>query len=185
MMFQKLESASIKLPSPQCCVIGVIALPIDTDHFFKLNWIIFPWLSSCFGWRWYKIKPENHRTVFFLIDRGKILYNFNYCSSRYFVSHASNAPLPFKSTLSRFPVLDIVRIRTRWARCQRVTLKFTYKWKVPTWTLVPTQKTRFSSNLIFEFTMRSSSCKFSFASEFQRKRWRRAHLVLIRTVSRG
>ena len=105
MMSQKLESVSIKLPSPQCCVIGMIALPIDTDHFFKLNSMLYMWLSSCFVWRWYKIKPENHHTsIDFFIDRGKIWYNFNYCSTRYFVSHASNAPLPFKSTLIRFPV---------------------------------------------------------------------------------
>ena len=32
---QKLESVSMNLPSPQCYVIDVIALPIDTDHFLK------------------------------------------------------------------------------------------------------------------------------------------------------
>ena len=120
-MSQKLESVFIKLPSTQWRVIGMIALPIDTDHFFKLNSMLYMWLSSCFVWRWYKIKPENHHTsIDFFIDRGKIWYNFNYCSTRYFVSHASNAPLPCKSTLSRFPALDTVRIRTRWAQRQRL-----------------------------------------------------------------
>ena len=98
MMFQKLESASVKLPSPQCCVISVTASPIDTHHFFKLHWMLYTWLKSCFVWRWYKIKPEIIKFIFFN-DRDKIWYNFNYCSTRYFVSHASNAPLPFKSNL--------------------------------------------------------------------------------------
>jgi len=118
-MSQKLESVFIKLPSPQWCVMDVIALPIDTDHFFKLNSMLYTWVSFCFVWRWYKIKPENHHTDF-LIDRGKIWYNFNYCSTRYFVSHASNAPFPFKSTLSRSPALDTGRIRTIWAWRERL-----------------------------------------------------------------
>ena len=126
-MSQKLESVFIKLPSPQWRVIGMIALRIDTDHFFKLNSMLYMWLSSCFVWRWYKIKPENHHTsIDFFIDRGKIWYDFNYCSTRYFVSYVSIAPLPFKSALSRFPALNTVRIRTRWARRERL------RWNSPT-----------------------------------------------------
>ena len=65
MMVQKLESASIKLPSPQCCVISVTASPIDTHHFFKLHWMLYTWLSSLFCMKmiWNKAWKSSNSSV--------------------------------------------------------------------------------------------------------------------------
>ena len=146
---QKLESVSMNLPSPQCYVIDVIALPIDTDHFLKF-------IPECSIRNWVLVLYEDDIKqslkiikLFFLIDRGKIGYNFNYCSTRYFVSHASNAPLPFKSTLSRFPALDIVRIRTRWARRQRLRWKSLATENLQLELLIVNSKMKFEAKQVF------------------------------------